>query len=185
LQNQLRRLQYGIKMTDPGLQVVETAFRRLLQPEMVARQVKSTGATGNAAALADRKKQFVVLQLLANRAVDGPQSVDEDIDFIQQAAEFPVVDIGILLPLFECRGQTLQFLDDFLFDIRAAEDVLDFQHIHQCCVTVPERFTGQIDPGLGVQVLQTQQSANSLVQRLLINYGAIHIGSVFERLHSL
>jgi len=152
----------------PGFGLGLPELHRLLQPEVIMRQIECTAASGNTTALKDAFQEFVAAHRAADLAVDGKNPVGSFRKTVENKIQPFGIDTGSSPNTRKFLPLTIEFFYQVRLDVRSREYV---DHIQQCIngrSAAPGVGVGQIVIHLTKQMLQTQQCAHLLVQRMLI-----------------
>ena len=139
-----------------------------VQPVVVGGQVELARAAGDPGALLDRHQPFVLAQVLADLAGHREQRRRGLLDVAQHAGERFLGDVGIVAERQQHLLLALELLQQVRLEVGAARDLEDLEQREQRHVVVV-RIGARDEMARALeQVLQPQQRADALVQRILV-----------------
>jgi hypothetical protein len=139
-----------------------------VQPVMVGGQVEFADAAGNRGAALDAHQPVVLAQVVADLALHVEQRGGGLLDLVERAGKRRLGDVGIVAEGQQDLALALEFLHQVELEVGAAGDIEDLEQRHQRDVVLLRVVRSDEVAGLVEQVLQAQQSANALVERIFV-----------------
>ena len=152
----------------PGRELADALFRGAVQPVVVGGQVELAGAARDPGALLDRHQPVVLAQVLADLAGHREQRRGGLLDVAQHAVERVLGDLRVVAEGQQHLLLPLEFLQQVRLQVRAARHLQDLEQREQRDVVV-ERIGARDEVARALeQVLQAQQRADALVERVFV-----------------
>jgi hypothetical protein len=153
---------------EPVGDVLEAALVGMLLPGVIGRQVEFAGAARDDGAAADAHEPFIVADVLAGLALGG-RGRCWPVDFGQDGVEHLGLDIGIGLVGQQDLLLPFQLLQQVGLEVRASGDLQHFKNGGKGDVMLMRAFLVQEEDEFLVEVFQSQQRANTLIERVFVD----------------
>ena len=147
------------------MQITLALRRRLIQPEVIRRNVEFAEASRDLRPVLDRDEPFVIAQVLAQLAGQRMQQVQRFADFIECGIKRLGGNVRVVPEGGEHLTLTLELLQQFGFEVRAG-DFEDFEENGQRRVVIMDIRCTEIVRHAGEQILEPQQGTNAFGQRI-------------------
>ena len=135
---------------------------------MVGGQVEFADAAGDRGATLDAHQPVVLAQVVANLALHVEQRRRGLLDLVERAGEGRLGDVGVVAEGQQDLALPLEFLHEVELQVGAAGDIEYLEQRHQRDMMLQRAIGADEVPRLVEQVLQAQQCANALVQRIFV-----------------